>query len=783
MVQAGNVSGGVHFHGRDEPHAPRPRQLPGDVRRFVNRTRELERLNAVLPTDEGASLIVTACVIEGTAGAGKTSLALRWAHQVHHRFPDGQLYINLRGYDPGQPVTAQEALHRFLTSLGVPHGSVPADIDAAAALYRSLLADRRTLIVLDNAATAAQVRPLLPGGHRSLAIVTSRSRLSGLAIRDGAHRVTLGTLPEPEAVALLRTVTAEYRAEDDADKLAELARLCARLPLALRVAAERAATRPYLSLDDLIAELRDESALWDALSTGHDDEADAVRTIFAWSYRALPPEAARLFRLLGLHPGAEFGLHAAAALAGTRPSRTRQLLDMLASVHLLEQNAPDRYEFHDLLRAYATDQARREESSAWRTAALRRVLDWYLHTADAAQTWLEPREAHLTLEPLDESVTALSFPDYDSAVTWSEREHANLLAATRAAQAAGLARHAWQLALVTYYAQPPSASILEWPAVGRIGLAAARQQGERAAEATLLEDLGMSHARLNDLAASEECHRSALAIRRDLGDRYGEAGSLNLLGLTYLNRRQLGAAQEHFEQAVALFQEVGNDPFVAVARANLALTHYRAGRLDTAEEIASRALAYQREVRNRMSEGNVLWTLSDIQCDRGDTEAALSTAQEAMEIALSLRNHFAEAIWLISLGNAQQATGRYGEALDSYSAPPPSTAVCATAVARPWPGWARGRRTGDSDVPRRRPSSIARPPSPSAASTIPGTRPSPSTPSHAPCTAMTPTRPATTGGAHSRSSRTTATRGPPCCGRAWKAAFPRTPTDEQKRGW
>jgi hypothetical protein len=257
---------------------------------------------------------------------------------VRHRFPDGQLHVNLRGYDPGEPVTATEALHRFLAALGVPPASVPPDPDAAAALYRSLLADRRMLIVLDNAHSTAQVRPLLPGTAHSLAIVTSRGRLTGLAIRDGAHRLTLGTLPEPEAVALLRTVTAGYRPADDPARLAELARLCARLPLALRIAAERAATHPHLTLDDLIAELRDESAVWDALSAGAgEEEADGIRTVFAWSYRALPPDAARLFRLLGLHPGPEFGLHAAAALAGTGIPRIRQLLDILAGAHLLEQ--------------------------------------------------------------------------------------------------------------------------------------------------------------------------------------------------------------------------------------------------------------------------------------------------------------------------------------------------------------------------------------------------------------------------------------------------------------
>lgn len=228
------MSGGVHFHGMGrhgtDGDAPRPRQLPGDIRAFVNRTSELERLNAILTGDGGEPLVVSICVIAGTAGAGKTSLSLRWSHQVQSHFPDGQLYVNLRGYDPGAPVGAPEVLHGFLLALGVSGAAVPADPEARAALYRSLLAERRMLIVLDNAASVSQVRPLLPGTAGCLVLVTSRSRLSGLAVRDGAHRLTLGTLAEPEAVALLRTVTAGYRPEDDVEKLAELARLCARLP-------------------------------------------------------------------------------------------------------------------------------------------------------------------------------------------------------------------------------------------------------------------------------------------------------------------------------------------------------------------------------------------------------------------------------------------------------------------------------------------------------------------------------------------------------------------------
>ncbi len=387
VVQAGYVHGDLHFHGGDRKPAETPRQLPGDVRSFVNRVGETGDLDAVLDDDADPPGLV---VITGTAGVGKTSLAVHWAHRAGHRFPDGQLYVNLRGYDPGAPVTAAEVLDRFLRALGESAGSIPSEPEDRAALYRSRLADKRMLILLDNAASVGQVRPLLPGTSRCLVIVTSRNRLSGLVVRNGARRVDLGVLTEDESAELLRELTATYRAADDQAELLELARLCARLPLALRIAAERAASRPLMSLADLISDLRDESSLWDALTAEDDEEADAVRTVFAWSYRALPQDAARLFRRLGLHPGPEFGTDAAAALLDGSTGQAKRLLDVLVGAHLIDQSAPGRYQLHDLLCAYAADQALHEESAQDRWLAVRSVLGWYARCADSAVRTIFP---------------------------------------------------------------------------------------------------------------------------------------------------------------------------------------------------------------------------------------------------------------------------------------------------------------------------------------------------------------------------------------------------------
>ncbi|MGH3770469.1 MAG: ATP-binding protein [Pseudonocardiaceae bacterium] len=643
-----------------------PRQLPADVRKFVNRAEELHRLNEILVSDKSDLFVASVYVIVGTAGAGKTSLALHWAHQVLDRFPDGQLYINLRGYDPGEPISALTALHRFLAALGVPAPAIPVETEAAAAMYRSVLADRHILIMLDNAATVSQVRPLLPGYSRCLAIVTSRSRLSGLAVHDGAQRLTIGMLAEPECIALLRAVTAGYRPEDDEEKLADLARLCAQLPLALRIAGERAASHPHMRLEELISDLRDQSALWDALSIGEGGEEDAVRSVFTWSYRSLSPDSARLFRLLGLHPGPDFGIGAVCALARISVRRTRQLLDGLVAAHMLEQTAPDRYEFHDLLRAYAIDQARVEESHESRIEALRRVLDWYLYTADAAQIWIMPARDRVPLDVQRDSVSHLSFSDYDHAVDWAEREHSNFMPAVRAALEAGFDRYTWQLSLVLWSAKAPSAVATDWLAIGQIGLHAAHRLGERAGEAALLRSLGFTYVKTNQMTESLEGHKEALAIWRELGDQQGEAASLNAIGMAYLRWRRLGAAETHFKQARAVFQKIGSAHWEAVVLVNLATVRYQAGRLIEAADDIRQAQIYHRENGNKRNIGNALHLLSGIHLDRGELHEALAAAHEAHELALDLRSHVLEGYWLLTLGDTQQSLGQFAEALASY---------------------------------------------------------------------------------------------------------------------
>jgi hypothetical protein len=494
VVQARDVRGGVHFHGPTPAVRRTPRQLPADVGGFVNRLPELNLLDTILDAEGAGPPQAGLFVIAGTAGVGKTSLAIHWAHRVHHRFPDGQLCVNLRGYDPGTPLTAEMVLDRFLRALDVPPKAIPTDVEAKSALYRTLLADRRALILLDNAAAVGQVRPLLPGSPGCLVLVTSRNRLSGLGVRDGARRLTVELLPEPDAIDLLRTLTASYRAHEDPDAFTELARLCARLPLALRIAAERAASRPRMPLADLIRDLRDESALWEALSADDEDDADAVRTVFAWSCRALPEPAARLFRLLGLHPGPEFGTSIVAALSRLSTIESRRLLDVLVGAHLIEQTGPERYQFHDLLRAYAIDQVTHQESSKDRQMTTQRILTWYLHSANTAESRIGALDLHIALDPPEPTLPLPTFDTPRDAAVWLDLEQPNLLAATRvAANDPDLRPLAWRLPAVLRAHYMRHNLFEDWFATTRLGLEAARSLGDRRGQAELFDSLGIAH--------------------------------------------------------------------------------------------------------------------------------------------------------------------------------------------------------------------------------------------------------------------------------------------------
>ena len=473
-----------------------PRQLPSGVAHFAGRGAELAALDAVLGGGTGGGPGVVISAIGGTAGVGKTALALQWAHQVADQFPDGQLYANLRGFDAGagQPTDPADVLRGFLDAFGVHPERIPHDTESLAALYRSVLAGRRMLVLLDNAADVAQVRPLLPASPECLVIVTSRRELSALAAREGALLVQLDVLSAQEANELLVARLGAERAAAEPWAVTELATLCARLPLALSVIVARAAAAPRLPLTALAAELTELGGRLDALDVG--DPAANVRTVLSLSYRHLPDPAARMFRLLGLHPGPDISAAAAASLAGLPAAEARVALRDLVRASLLNETVPGRYAFHDLLRAYAAEQSALSTTAAGVENTTKRMLDHYLQTAHHAHGVLYPGRELMALPPAAAGVAAESFGGKASALAWLEAENQVLLKVVALAASAGFDAHAWQLPVVlwTYHNVcghwHDGARLHRWRAGGGRAVRRPQRAGLRAARARLVRDVG-----------------------------------------------------------------------------------------------------------------------------------------------------------------------------------------------------------------------------------------------------------------------------------------------------
>jgi transcriptional regulator with XRE-family HTH domain/tetratricopeptide (TPR) repeat protein len=606
-----------------------PRQLPAAVRDFVGRQAELATLTSML--DDGGADLMVVSVIGGTAGVGKTELALHWAHQVAHRFPDGQLYVNLRGYDARPAVTAGEALASFLRSLGVPGHELPPGTEDRAALYRTMLAGRRMLVVLDNAAELDQLRSLLPGSPTCAVIVTSRDSLPGLIARDGARRLDLDPLADPEAIELLRALIGA-RVEAAPGAAAQLAAQCSRLPLALRVAAELAVIRPASDLADLVTELTDRQHRLDLLDADQDPHT-AIRAVLSWSYLNLSKPTARVFRLISLHPGADVDRYAAAALTGLTPAEAGQRLDRLARVHLVQVTAPGRVVMHDLLQAYAHELTQDQDPPTQRRAARARLFDHYLCTAWAAMDRLYPLERHRRPKV---SAPAWHVPPAlktaEQARAWLDAERASFAPIVESAVADGAPDHAIKLAATLFryfdmYGYYPEAALIH-------GLAyrAAQETGDLRAQADALTSLGGSGIWQGLHAESIGQLEHALAIGRQAGDPHCESRSLHILGLAELMSGRLEAAARHEELALALFRQLADSTGEGRALNNLASIAKRKGHFQQAIEIHQQALELSRRIGDQTLESYQLGGLADVYRRLGRIDQAIAALTEALPL-------------------------------------------------------------------------------------------------------------------------------------------------------
>jgi DNA-binding SARP family transcriptional activator/Tfp pilus assembly protein PilF len=644
-----------------------PRELPARVAHFTGRGSELAALSRLLDTS-GAQMAETVVIsaIGGTAGVGKTALAVHWAHQAAGRFPDGQLYVNLRGYDPAQPAVPTDVLAGFLRSLGVADQDIPVEEAERAARYRSLLTGKRMLVVLDNAGSAEQVRPLLPGDPACTVVVTSRDVLTGLVARDGARRLDLDLLPLRDAVGLLRALIGG-RVDADPAAAAVLASQCGRLPLALRVAAELAAGHPAVRLAELAGELADRQRRLDLLDA-HGDPRCAVRTVFSWSYQDLDTGAARAFRLLGLHPGPDFDVYAATALTGSTVAGAGQLLDQLARAHLIQLARPGRYGMHDLLRAYAGELAAGQDAEAEQRTALTRLFDYYLHTAAAAMDTLHPAEHHRRprIPAPATPLTTLATPA--AARAWLGTELLNLVAVAAHTAEHGWPGHTTRLAVILFRYLDIGGRFAEAATVQGHALRAARRGGDHAAEATALTSLGAVDMRQGRYDQAADRYQEAVILFRKAGDLTGEARAIGNLGALDMQQGRYQEASGYLQQALTLHRETGDRSGEAHTSSNLGLLELRRGRYREASGYLRQALGLCRETGYQAGEIHVLCNLGAIGLRQGRHQEASGYLQRALALCRETGDRTGEAEALNSLGEVFLATGQPGLATARHTA-------------------------------------------------------------------------------------------------------------------
>src|SRR5580704_14977390 len=656
---------GTGSRGSDEPVLPLPAQLPLDAQGFSGRHDELRTLHDMLPSARAAETVPVA-VISGTAGVGKTALTLRFGHQVAKHFPDGQLYINLRGRDPGRPpMEPIEALGLLLVSFGMPPHRLMASIEERAALFRSLVDGKRILAVLDNASNAAQVRPLLPGSPDCLVVVTSRNQMAGLVAAEGATLVCLDVLGHDEAHEMLARRLGRERVAAEPQAADEIIAACAGLPLALSIAVGRAtAGRAKRPLAQLAAELRDARNRLDALEEG--DAATDVRAVLSWSYDQLSPAAARTFRLLGLHPGPDVSLSAAASLAGISRAEAGTALRELTRTHMAAEHLPGRFTFHDLLRVYAADQAERHDPQPERSAAVQRMLDHYLHTAMVASQRFSPFRSPLRLAAPQPGVLPAEMADKDQAMAWFDAEAPALLTLIEYASRNGFDTHAWQIPWTLGPFFHRRGRWRSYAASQRTALAAAQRLDDTLALAHAHHLLGHAQLQISDYSSAEPNFRRALDLFRELQDRANEAVVLNGLGGMLEKQERYPEALAVALDALRMLKAAGHWWTQATLENGVGWLYAHLGQYDDALSHCQRALSLHRESGHRGGTADTLDSLGYIYLHLGDLTQAKAHYQQSIDASREIGAPFGQGNSLSGLGDVLLAEGHPEQARACY---------------------------------------------------------------------------------------------------------------------
>jgi DNA-binding SARP family transcriptional activator len=632
-----------------------PAQLPPTLPYLVGREAEMAALDWALEPTAGATGPMI-CAVSGAPGVGKTSLAVAWAHRVAHRFPDGQLYINLRGFDPrADPIDPAQALHGFLEALGLSPQRIPEGSAARMGLYRSLLADRRCLVVLDNAHDADHVRPLLPGGSGCVTVITSRNKLTSLVANEGALALPIDVLPRDAAHAFLARRIGEKRIAGEPDAVDDIIGRCAGLPLALSIVAARAATEPAVSLATMADQMLAATNALDSLAGG-DHSAD-VRAVISWSYEVLSPGAATLLRQLALHPGTEIGVHAAASLAALPLSRARRTLSELTAASLLIALSGERYTFHDLIRAYALEQALEIDSEGERRIVLERLLDHYLHSAQAAAGRLDVYRDEIPLTAPAAGVRPEAMADHEQALEWLLTEYRTLLSLIGLAGTNDFDAHAWKLAGILTEFFERRGLWLDWLAANAEALRSAGRLDDKQALAFSHRSLGRAHHWLGDFTESDVHHRQALAYFAELGDSLGQARVWHSLGRLAELRGDMEQALEYTQNGLELFRAVNDRPGIAKALNGVGWYHCLLGDYREALKYCGEALVLLQALGDRRVEANTWDSLGYAHHKAGDFTRAIECYQQALTLFRDMGDRVHEADASAHLGDAYAATG------------------------------------------------------------------------------------------------------------------------------
>jgi tetratricopeptide (TPR) repeat protein len=637
------------------------RDLPRDVPDFTNRDAELDRITDLLSQAQSQTPAVPVLAIHGMAGVGKTTLAVHAAHRIAPSFPDGQLFVDLHGFAANAAVDASEALKNLLHGVGVPSEEIPPSLDERAGMYRDQLANRRILVVLDNAVSESQVRPLLPSAPGCAVLTTSRGHLAGL---EGAFHLPVDVLGPDAAAELFTKIVGSDRLGDDTASVSEIADICGRLALAIRIVGARMVTRPRWSVSTLLHRLRDPRQWIEEFRIGALD----LPVAFSLSYSQLDSVAQRVFRLLGLHPGVSFDAAATAALGDVGLHLADEILDGLVEASLINEAAAGRYQLHDLLRQYAREVATATDSAEEQVGAFKRLVSYYLHRAGSAAHLLDPDQRNVLTQSQPAPGGLKPFATYAEALTWLDAERSNLVAVLRAAADSRLDADVWRLTYVMYPYFFLRGSTDDWIETHELALIATRRLGDPLAEADILFGLGVACRRLGQYHLSLDYQQQALARYRAAQDTEGQTKTLTNLGSAYRRLGRYREALDHQESALALYTEAQDRHGEAATLTNLGIVHERLGHYQESLDYHLRALSLAREVKDRHAEAMTLTNIGIVHERLGDFDDSLRCHRLALAIAHDIGDQHVEGHTLNNIGVVLNHMGNHNDAIAQHSA-------------------------------------------------------------------------------------------------------------------